>query len=271
MSKEVKKDEATAVAVVANETTAVTTASDIGSFYDEHSGDMDAMSRDDMALPFLRILQSNSPELDSNPKARPGMIYNTVTEEIFDEILVIPCHYRRSEIEWVPKNDGGGFVAEYKPEEAPQGVRDGGKVKLDNGHELQTTMTFSVLIMDGGVPQRAVITMSSTQLKKGRKWNTGISENVVTKSDGSMVRGSVFSYVWRLRGDVTEKNTKGTWKGWSIKRDAMVTSIDILKLALEFRKGCVDERVKVDYSQAIDDSTVEAHTTDTFADDDIGF
>ena len=47
------------------------------------------MTQEDMALPFVRILGQLSPQVtDGDAKyidgAKPGMIYNTVTSELFD-------------------------------------------------------------------------------------------------------------------------------------------------------------------------------------------
>ena len=47
------------------------------------------MTQDDMALPFIRILGQLSPQVtDGDSKfingAKPGMIYNTVTSDLFD-------------------------------------------------------------------------------------------------------------------------------------------------------------------------------------------
>ena len=61
------------------------------------------MTQDDLALPFVRILGQLSPQVtmgDSKyiENAKPGMIYNTVTSELYDGnkgIKVIPCYYKK--------------------------------------------------------------------------------------------------------------------------------------------------------------------------------
>jgi hypothetical protein len=69
---------------------------------DAQSG-FEQMDQDDFALPFLRILTNMSPEIGEVDGASPGMIYNSVTGELFDGkkgVQVIPCTYIRQYIEW---------------------------------------------------------------------------------------------------------------------------------------------------------------------------
>jgi len=68
---------------------------------DAHAG-FDNMNQEDFALPFLRLLTNTSPEVGDVEGAIPGMIYNTVTGELYDGkkryqcslMLVHPCVHR---------------------------------------------------------------------------------------------------------------------------------------------------------------------------------
>ena len=82
------------------------------------------MTQEDMALPFVRILGQLSPQVtDGDAKyidgAKPGMIYNTVTSELFDGkkgFKVIPCYYKKDYPEWSDRGDGPGApVASHLP------------------------------------------------------------------------------------------------------------------------------------------------------------
>ena len=61
---------------------------------------MGNITQEDLALPFLKILGQLSPEVNKRDGkyvegATPGMIYNTVTGDLFDGekgIQVIPCY-----------------------------------------------------------------------------------------------------------------------------------------------------------------------------------
>ena len=76
----------------------------------------DNMTQDDLALPFVRILGQLSPQVTMGDSkyieaAKPGMIYNTVTSELFDGktgIKVIPCYYKKDYPEWSDRGDGPG-------------------------------------------------------------------------------------------------------------------------------------------------------------------
>ena len=55
------------------------------------------IAQEDLALPFLKILGQLSPEVNKRDGkyvegAEPGKIINTVTNELFDKISVVPCH-----------------------------------------------------------------------------------------------------------------------------------------------------------------------------------
>ena len=61
----------------------------------------------DYAIPFVRVLQSGSPQLKKNHAkyiegASQGMLFNTVSNAVYDGdegILVIPCAYTKKYIE----------------------------------------------------------------------------------------------------------------------------------------------------------------------------
>ena len=62
---------------------------------DAHSG-LENIQQDDLATPRLKILMQLSPELEEMENAKAGMIYNTVTNELYDGskgIRVLPCAY----------------------------------------------------------------------------------------------------------------------------------------------------------------------------------
>ena len=67
------------------------------------------VGQDDLALPFLKILGQLSPEVNKRDGkyvegAEPGMIYNSVTGELFNGeqgVQVIPCYYKLEYVEWI--------------------------------------------------------------------------------------------------------------------------------------------------------------------------
>jgi hypothetical protein len=64
----------------------------------------------DRKLPMFIVLQSNSPQVvNSKGKLYAGMIMNTVTEEVTEELLLVWCTTDHVAIQYVPRDDGGGF------------------------------------------------------------------------------------------------------------------------------------------------------------------
>lgn len=76
----------------------------------------------DFAIPFLSVLQTNSPECEKNHAkqvegAEAGMLMNTVTKELFDGsegLTIIPCDTSHVFTEWVPRDEGGGGGAGFR-------------------------------------------------------------------------------------------------------------------------------------------------------------
>jgi hypothetical protein len=172
----------------------------------------------DLSIPFLGILQSNSPQVEDGgvEGAKPGMLINTVTNELLDGDVgqaFIPVHYDRAFVEWVPRNKGGGFVAlhdvnsdlvktEQKKQEAK---RERGKIILANGNELIETEYCYCLTLDKDYVTPtgfAVLSLTSTKLTPFRKFKTSLF----------MLKGKPPIFVSRaiLKTD-KQKNDKGTF------------------------------------------------------------
>jgi len=198
--------------------------------------------QESFAIPRLVILQQLSPQLEENDQLKAGMIYDTILERGYsgDEgILVVPVHFQRRFLEWKPREQGGGFVAEYRPGEEPQGERDGAKWILENGNELHDARQHFVLYQteDGWTP--ALISMTSTQIRKSKRWLTMMK----------MARKPMFAFIYRLT-TVKESNDKGRWYGWAIKREAEVTDPELIEMARELHATVSAGQVQVQYDQA---------------------
>ena len=122
---------------------------------------VDNLESRDLAIPYLAIIQKGSPQIDDDQlDVKPGDIFNTVTQESFDEILVVPCAYVRNFVEWVPRKQGGGFVNTFLPHELPPHketeieTEDGGTKKVlmtENGnHLVETANHFCYYSTNGG-------------------------------------------------------------------------------------------------------------------------
>lgn len=215
---------------------------------------------EEYAVPFLGLLQALSPQLDESSgqyieTAKAGMIFNNVTGEAYDGkvgILVIPCAVQFKLIEWKPRDSGGGFVRAYSPDD-PIGKTtrrdDKNRDILPNGNYLATTAQHYVLqLVSEDRIEKAVIAMTSTALKKSRRWNTLIaSQKMRNPKTNALFTPPSYANVWRL-SSVKESNNQGSWYNWEMELHGPVASRDIYSLAKEFETAISAGEVEVKHT-----------------------
>lgn len=210
------------------------------------------MNQEDYALPFLRLLTNVSPEVGSIEGAMPGMIYNTVTNELYDGkkgIEVIPCAYVKQYIEWAPRGSGSGAPVQIYPATSDilsKTHREPGDNKdyLDNGNYIENTANHYVMVIgDDGAPSPALISMKSTQLKKSRKWNS-MALSVKLQGKNGLYTPPMYSQLYRLT-TAQESNDKGKWFGWEIERIGSVEDLNLYQAAKAFAESINSGEVKV--------------------------
>ena len=138
------------------------------------------ISQEDLALPFLKVLGQLSPEVNKRDGkyvegAEPGKIINTVSNELYDSIDVLPVFYKRQYIEWQDRGTSTGApvaIHEADSDIVSTTTRDKSyKDRLPNGNYLENTANHFVILL-GKSPTTALISMKATQLKVSRKWNS---------------------------------------------------------------------------------------------------
>jgi len=226
------------------------------------------VSTEDLAIPFLRILAQLSPQVNKREGAyvegaEAGMIYNTVLNDVYDGvegIQVVPCHYNRRMVEWKKREEGGGYVDSYMPDDSycNQAIRDErGQDVLPNGNILTNTAQFFVLLLHPELgPQRALVTMSSTQLKKSRKWLSQM-QSLTAKGQNGVFVLPMMSQVYNLT-TVAESNDKGSWFGWEVSRVRQLdldTENDLFDMAVAFAQSIKAGEVKVKQEQDTETTT----------------
>lgn len=207
--KEVAKKENTEVAEASN--------------YGELAGQgFETMSSSDLSIPFLSILQSNSPvvENDEVEGAKSGMLYNTVNREVLDGekgLVFQPCHKDHAYVEWVPRDAGGGFVAVHTPNSdvvaatiAHNNNQRYGKLKMENGNELiETHYVYGLVLNEDGSETEdfAVLSFTSTKITPVKNWFTAMYK----------LKGQppLFANRARIR-TVKQKNDKGSFYNFRI-------------------------------------------------------
>jgi hypothetical protein len=185
------------------------------------------IGHEDLALPFLKILGQLSPEVNKRDGkyvqgAEPGMIYNSVTGELFDGeegIEVVPCHYKLEYIEWQDRGEGSGAPVAIHPSSSDimsKTTRDASyKDRLPNGNYIERTASHFVVVNSSN-PSTALIAMKSTQLKISRKWNSMMA-SIKMKGKNGMFTPASFSHVYKLK-TTQQSNDKGTWFGWEVTK-----------------------------------------------------
>tara|TARA_R110002096_G_scaffold268315_2_gene462132 strand:- start:338 stop:1144 length:807 start_codon:yes stop_codon:yes gene_type:complete len=203
-------------------------------------GNLD-LSRD-IAIPYINILQSNSPQLNPSKAehvegAQVGQFYNTVTQEVSASLNVIPVLYQLRYVEWKPRESGGGFVEAH---DADSGIlsktkRDQMTFKdvLPNGNYIATTAYHYVMVQDkAGAWSQAVISMTSTQLKKSRRWNSLMLTQKVNGPSGSFTPPT-YAVIYKLT-TVSESNDRGSWFGYQVEKAGQVEDVDVYNEAKSF-------------------------------------
>ena len=210
-------------------------------FEADQAAGMQGMGQEDFAMPFLRILGMQSPEVnDRDAKyvdgAKAGMIFNTVTKSTYDGVKginVIPCGYKREYVEWSDRGEGTSApVAIHSVDSGiiKEATRDASyKDRLPNGNYLENTASYFVLIDDG---TSALISMKSTQLKVSRSWNS-MMNSIKLKGKNGMFTPAMYSHVYNLK-TVQQSNDKGTWFGWTIEKVGPVQDKDLYGAAKSF-------------------------------------
>jgi len=215
------------------------------------------MSQEDLALPFLKVLGQLSPEVNGRhakhiQEAAPGMILNTVTNELYDGtkgIQVIPCYYKREYVEWKERGESlGAPVAIHSTDSdvVASAKRDTmNKDRLPNGNYLENTASHFVLIT-GTSTSTALITMKSTQLKTSKKWNT-MMLGIKLKGKDGLFTPPTYSHVYILK-TVQQSNDKGTWFGWDVNKLGPVQDKAVYDQAKSFSQNISKGNVKVKHT-----------------------
>lgn len=232
--------ESTAVAIIPEGSHAVATLADVGALMEEDAAHVDhGFEKQDIAIPFMRVLQSNSPQ--ATPKqptyvdgAESGMFFNTATSEVYDGegLEVIPISFIRQATLWWPRLTGGpngakGFVREVPIPEAQELLKkctknDKGKDVTPDGQELVFAAMYYIMVLreKSATPQYDLVAfpLTSTQLKKARMWNALIMGARLPNGSGvGTFNPKMFGFTYRI-STVPESNAKGTWMGVKIER-----------------------------------------------------
>ena len=227
-------------------------------FEDDAAKGLGKIGQEDLALPFLKILGQLSPEVNKRDGkyvegAEPGMIYNSVSGDLYDGVKgidVIPCFYKLEYIEWKDRGEGLGapiniydsssdIMSKTKPD---ANYKD----RLPNGNYIEKTASHFVIV-SGDSPSTALISMKSTQLKISRKWNSMMS-GIKMKGANGMFTPASFSHIYKLK-TTQMSNDKGTWFGWEVSKVGPVTDKGLYDQAKAFSENISKGSVKAKHGE----------------------
>ena len=227
-------------------------------FEEDAAKGLGKIGQEDLALPFLKILGQLSPEVNKRDGkyvegAEPGMIFNSVSGELYDGVKgidVIPAFYKLEYIEWKDRGEGPGApVAIYDSSsdimsktKADANYKD----RLPNGNYIEKTASHFVIVT-GDSPSTALISMKSTQLKISRKWNSMMS-GIKLKGKNGLYTPASFSHIYKLK-TTQMSNDKGTWFGWEVSKVGPITDASIYQQAKSFSESISKGAVKAKHGE----------------------
>jgi hypothetical protein len=214
---------------------------------------LENVDKGDLALPFLKLLQSGSDETKKKHAkyvegAEAGMFYNTVTKKLYSGekgIEVIPVFYKMTYPEWAPfeKREGRPIHNDRGPGVMSKVTQnDRNKDMLDNGNEIIKTANHFVII-NGERPEKALMTMKSTQLKVSRQWNSLMENEVeVDPKSGKSLQAPTFSRIYKLNS--VENTGSFTWHGYNVSMIKKVDDAGLYQMARDFYNSLKNSQQK---------------------------
>jgi len=236
---------------------------------------MENTSTESFAIPFLAVLQSNSPQCVEGdakyiPEAKPGMLMNTVTNALYsgkEGALFVPSAYKRSFLLWGPRQgEGGGFKGEHTAEQVAE-MRASKKLLEVEGRLYEpladgtvnpkrcnrmadTRLHYGILIDEKtGEYGPVLFSLTSTQIKKSKQLMSALSTVRVTLQDGRKIQPPTFANVVRIT-TVPESNDQGNWFGVKLALEGRVEDAGIYADAKAFHDNVLKGLATANYEAA---------------------
>lgn len=200
-------------------------------------GALDNVGQDETKVPFFRILQSLSPEVQEQKiaGAKAGMILNTATQETFDGkkgLLFVPAVRQHNYAKFIIRDAGGGFEGlldpndpyvgdckaradrQFKEGRRPFDSRFGKLPTEDATKELVSTFyLYGVLVSpETQIPQRGMIAFASAQTKGYQVIITRLM-SMLMKAGDKYVPYPMWAHRWVMT-TYLDKNKKGSFFNW---------------------------------------------------------
>ena len=213
-------------------------------FEDDAAAGFENVKTTSLALPILKLLQNGSGEAQRRNQnyvegAEPGMFLNIVTKKLYDGakgIEVIPCHYKLEYQEWADFGTGSNRPENIYADDSEilsKTTKDGsGKDRLDNGNYILTVGQHYVLIVDGDSIEQALVSMSSSQGKISRGWNS-MMLSITFEGKNGPYNPSSFSHSYKLTS-VLNSGKGNQWYGYNVTKIGPVKNEALYERAKKF-------------------------------------
>jgi len=213
-------------------------------FEDDAAAGFENVKTTSLALPILKLLQNGSGEAQRRNQnyvegAEPGMFLNIVTKKLYDGakgIEVIPCHYKLEYQEWADFGTGSNRPENIYADDSEilsKPTKDGsGKDRLDNGNYILTVGQHYILIADGDSIEQALVSMSSSQGKISRGWNS-MMLSITFEGKNGPYNPSSFSHSYKLTS-VLNSGKGNQWYGYNVTKIGPVKNEALYERAKKF-------------------------------------
>ena len=163
---------------------------------------------DDYRIPYLQIAQALSPQVDKDDDRlieglELGQMFDTVEGNIYDTLGFIPCFFDHAHIEWVPTDQGGGFVGRHELSAnilAQTERNDNNRDMLPNGNEIIDTRYLYGLIVnfETGFNKAILVSFARTNTKSCKTLMTVANNLRLQLPNGDTVHPPLYSHVYTL-------------------------------------------------------------------------
>lgn len=257
----------TDVAPVGSESTDLVASDD--DFFADAGGGLSDFQQTDFLIPYVRIIQSLSKELQKNHAkflagAAVGAFVNSATRKLYDGekgFLAIPVGFSHRYMAWRQNNAGPAYDMGDDPtkfqaiEPLPEGDKNAGKRFDEAGNEVTDSLQYFIILVniETNEWEAAVLNFGGVQARKGRGWATTIHNRMERHpATKQLFRPAMWFYSYKLT-TVPESNDKGSWYGFLIEEGPKVMDLpngrEVFLAASQLRKrvdagevkGAVDE------------------------------
>ena len=207
------------------------------------------VSAEDLKTPRVSIIQALSPQRqksspDYDPKAEEGDLFFSGTNAVIsgeEGLMFLPVWYNKTHVEWGLREKGGGLVAVHPADSdiANRCKRDSqNRLITPDGNQITVTANHYGYAMVDEVPQKCIISMTGSQLKHSRNFNTLIQGTKIEGKTG-LYTPPAYSHWYRLCTQ-TESNDRGSWYSYKIIQEKMLSEkeTDLFSEAKEFSEFC---------------------------------